>query len=201
MKKSILIICTIILSQFNFAKAQVTTDSLYILPNPICQDLTIHYNLVSNDTVSLNIFDVTGRIVHLFFSKKLQGAAFYTIQFNADSLQPGVYIINLDYGFNHTIARKIVKECDANFQDTITVAEKLAVYPNPVESEIIIETAGTALQQIVITDISGRVLQKINSETQNEIINMNVSWLHPGIYFIPIFLADGKEKVMKFVKK
>lgn len=52
MNKTVSIICTIILSQFYIVKAQVTTDSLYILPNPICNELTIHYNLVYNDTVS-----------------------------------------------------------------------------------------------------------------------------------------------------
>ena len=201
MKKSLIIICAIIFSQFDIVKAQVTTDSLFILPNPICNELTIHYNLVNNDSVTLNVFDVFGRRVHSFFTNKLQGAAFYTIQYNADSLQPGVYILRIDIGFNNSKITRFIKACDANFQDTVTVAEKLAVYPNPVESEIIIETTGTAIQQIEITDISGRVLQKTNSETQNEIINMNVSWLHSGIYFISILLADGKVYVPKFVKK
>ncbi|MEI7803677.1 MAG: T9SS type A sorting domain-containing protein, partial [Bacteroidota bacterium] len=111
----------------------------------------------------------------------------------------GLYLIKLDYGFDHHKVNRIVKGCDANFLDTVTIVEKTAVYPNPVESEIIIETSGTSMQQFEIIDISGRVLQQTNSETQNEIINMNVSWLHPGIYFISILQADGKVDVMKIV--
>ncbi len=201
MKKSIIIICTIILSQFNIVNAQVTTDSLYILPNPICNDLTIHYNLVNNDTVTLSIVDIGGTPVHYLLKNNLQGVAFYTIQYHADSLQSGVYLIRLDYGFNKNKTTKFVKNCAVNFQDTVTVFEKLLVYPNPVESNITIETTGASTRQIEITDLSGRILFKVNSETQNEIMNMNVSWLHPGIYFISILLADGKKDVTKFVKK
>ena len=80
MKKSLILICAIILFQFNIAEAQVTTDSLYFLPNPFCNQLTIHYNLTNNDTVSLSVFDVTGKNVHSFFLNKIKGAAFYTIQ-------------------------------------------------------------------------------------------------------------------------
>ena len=64
-KKYILLLVLFFAS--TFIQAQIITDSLYLLPNPICNQLTIHYNLTNNDTVSLNVFDVLGQNVHTFF--------------------------------------------------------------------------------------------------------------------------------------
>ena len=199
LKKYFLLLSLLLAS--TFTQAQLTTDSLYFLPNPICNQLTIHYNLTSTDTVSLNVFDISGKIVHAFFSNKLQGAAFYTILYNADSLKSGLYMLRFDYGINHSKIKKFVKECDANFIDTVTVVNKLNVYPNPVQSQFIIETSGTAIQQIEIADLNGKVLERINSEIQNETMTINLSKMLSGFYFISIQMSDGKVQVQKFFKE
>ena len=197
-KKYILLLVLFFAS--TFIQAQIITDSLYLLPNPICNQLTIHYNLTNNDTVSLNVFDVLGQNVHTFFSNRLKGAAYYTIQYNADSLKPGVYLLRLDYGLNNSKVERFIKECDANFIDTVTVSDKLNIYPNPVQSKITIESSGTATKQIEIADLNGKVLEKINSEIQNETMSMDLSKLISGFYFISIQLSDGKVHVQKFFK-
>ncbi len=199
LKKYFLFIALLLAS--TFTQAQIITDSLFLLPNPVCSQLTIHYNLINNDTVSLNIFDVSGKNVHAFFSNKLQAAAFYTIQYNADSLKPGLYFLRLDFGSEHSKIMKVAKECDANYLDTATVVNKLNVYPNPVQSKLTIETAGTATKQIEITDLNGKVIEKLNSEIQNETMTMDLSHLISGFYFISIQLSDESIQVKKFFKE
>lgn len=130
----------------------------------------------------------------------MKGAAYYTIQYNADSLKPGVYLLRLDYGLNNSKVERFIKECDANFIDTVTVSDKLNIYPNPVQSKITIESSGTATKQIEIADLNGKVLEKINSEIQNETMSMDLSKLISGFYFISIQLSDGKVHVQKFFK-
>ena len=194
------ILFTLLLAS-KFTQAQITNDSLYLLPNPVCNHLTIHYNLTNDDTVSLSVFNLVGQNVHTFFSNKLKGAAFYTIQYNAALLKPGLYLLILDFGSDNSKVSKFIKTCDANYLDTVTVSDILNIYPNPVQSVITIETSGIATQQIEITDLNGRILKKINSETQNETMTMNLSNLISGFYFISIQMSDGKVQVQKFFKE
>ena len=64
------------------------------------------------------------------------------------------------------------------------------IYPNPVQN--ILSATITSLTQtnihIYITDVSGNVIKQLQQSIQkgNNLIQLNVSSLHPGNYFIQV---------------
>ena len=195
-----LIIFLFIISQIKIIKAQEFSDSLSVFPNPFCTEIFIQYNLASDDTVSLYVMNVLGGHEHVFFYNWKQTAAAYTIQYNDDELLPGLYFIRLELGINKSLNKKIIKACEPNLQPDAAVADSINIYPNPVESKLIIETRGMMTEQIEIVDLAGRVVQHLNSETQNLIMVMDVSSLYRGVYFINIKMQDGSLRVHKIFK-
>lgn len=63
-------------------------------PNPFNPSTTIEFTLASDDHVSLNVYDVSGKLVATIMSKDLS-AGKYTVGFNADNLSSGVYFYKL----------------------------------------------------------------------------------------------------------
>lgn len=200
LKRAVVIFFLIIFFQIKTGRAQDLNDSLSVYPNPFCNELNIQYTLSGNDTVSLYVVNILGQQEHVFFYDWKQTAASYTIQYNADSLKPGVYFIRLEYGLNKSIIKKILKGCDTNLQPSETISDSINIYPNPVESKIYIGTSGMMTRQIEIVDVAGRIVKHLNSETQNSLMKLDLSSLIRGMYFINIKMMDGTLKVYKFLK-
>ena len=77
---------------------------------------------------------------------------------------------------------------------------ELSFYPNPAQHELNLYT-GIAMQnaQAAIYDISGAVLQQTSFSGNN--LNMNISTLKPGAYYLKVQQKDGAvAKMHKFVK-
>ena len=72
------------------------------------------------------------------------------------------------------------------------------VYPNPVMNNLHIETKETMLK-IIVYDISGRVYEQINCNSNSTIINMNS--YNKGIWFLNIELSSGAKEMVKVVKR
>lgn len=75
------------------------------------------------------------------------------------------------------------------------------VYPIPAQDELIVQlqTGAEAGSQISIVDVSGKYL--LNSLTQGDgQMKLNVSSLAPGLYFVVLEGATGKE-VLRFIKE
>jgi hypothetical protein len=64
-------------------------------PNPFNPTTTIKYQMPENGTVSLKVFDMTGREVMNLVSG-FKNAGFYQAQFNGNNLASGVYFYKLD---------------------------------------------------------------------------------------------------------
>lgn len=79
-----------------------------IYPNPVQGEANISYELPGNSTVTINVHDVTGRIVkHYELSKQPKGNNNFS--FDCDDLNSGVYILNLQAGNSSQNAKFIVK--------------------------------------------------------------------------------------------
>jgi hypothetical protein len=74
----------------------------------------------------------------------------------------------------------------------------LALYPNPTTGIFTIELTNGLTKNIQITDITGRVV--INQTTNEDLINLNVSNLANGVYYVKV-LSNGESEVMKIVKQ
>ncbi len=71
-------------------------------PNPATENLTINYNLLSNEFVSGQILDVQGKIVSTVFGEK-QNMGTHTTSYNVSSLTAGKYFLHIKSAGKSTI--------------------------------------------------------------------------------------------------
>ncbi|HNQ68051.1 MAG TPA: T9SS type A sorting domain-containing protein [Bacteroidales bacterium] len=112
-----------------------------------------------------------------------------TTDFTMSELSYGVYYFTLtdangcEYNDSATVA-------DVGYISPLSLFNNVLVYPNPVDSQLIIESLENKCLIIQMFDISGRVVKTINTaETKTKI---DMSDLNTGTYFINII--DSKQK-------
>jgi hypothetical protein len=104
-----------------------------------------------------------------------------------------VYAIDPAGNVSDASATIIVEIIDAVFNSS---SGQMTVYPNPASD--IITVSGKGLYNAYITDITGKIVLKPNTLSNNSI---NVSGLKSGLYFIKNTSIDGETQVVRFVKK
>lgn len=85
---------------------EFTLDQNY--PNPFNPSTTISFNLKKKASVSLKIFDITGRLVKNLINNELTEAGIKSIKYNASGLSSGVYFYTLDADGKRIDAKKMV---------------------------------------------------------------------------------------------
>ena len=73
---------------------------------------------------------------------------------------------------------------------------KWKIYPNPVKSQLIIENEEGKIESVEIYDMIGKVVTNFQLSTFNSQLNIDVSHLAKGVYFLKV---DGK--MVRFVKE
>ncbi len=99
-----------------------------------------------------------------------------------------------DYGNITTCSFELNIILDLGFNDN-TLNQGLAIYPNPSASFITINSKNQPIENVKISDISGKQiidLKNLNTETKN----IDISYLSKGIYFITI----NNQVVKKLIK-
>lgn len=84
------------------------TISYSIFPNPTSDVLNVQYTLANEGTVTMNVVDLTGRVVRNIV-KENQGAFQATEQINIAGLNAGIYLLNVTANGNTTTQKFIVK--------------------------------------------------------------------------------------------
>ncbi|MCD7973587.1 MAG: pectinesterase family protein [Candidatus Azobacteroides sp.] len=79
--------------------SETKTARSFCTPNPVEDVATIYYTLAKNSQVTINLYDVNGKLIHMLENGKYD-AGNYSIQWNASSLVAGIYFYSLqtDYG-------------------------------------------------------------------------------------------------------
>jgi len=70
-------------------------------PNPFNGVTTISYSLTSNETISIEVTDVAGKVITVL-NEGTKGAGTYTTTFNSSDLEAGVYFYTLSNGTSST---------------------------------------------------------------------------------------------------
>ena len=79
--------------------------------------------------------------------------------------------------------------------------ELFSFYPNPAGNEIILTFSGISMPaDVVISDLSGKLLIKVRYENIQQVTRIPVSILQPGIYLITA-VRNGKASCQKLLKK
>ncbi|MEP6846915.1 MAG: T9SS type A sorting domain-containing protein [Panacibacter sp.] len=81
-----------------------------------------------------------------------------------------------------------------------------SIYPNPVKNILNVKIASSGNNKVILplTDLSGRLLQNKTTQISNgeTIVQLDVSHLAPGTFFLKIVCSDVCETaVKKFVKQ
>ena len=109
-----------------------------------------------------------------------------------------------------TISYTATDQCEKTITQTIEIESCLgiettnniinSIYPNPGKSMVNIQYDHNLVKNILITDISGKTLAKI--ATNSDQINYNFSGYAKGVYFISFADVNGKSmEVKKFIKQ
>lgn len=77
-------------------------------PNPFNPTTTIRYSLNSSDTVTLSVYDITGRLVSTLISNEARSAGNHQVYFNAGSLSSGMYLYVLTTGSGLRLSQKMM---------------------------------------------------------------------------------------------
>jgi endonuclease/exonuclease/phosphatase family metal-dependent hydrolase len=85
---------------------RVTLNQNY--PNPFNPSTVIGFSLPTQDSITLEVYDVTGRLVSSIYRNHPFSAGNHTATFNADSLSSGVYITRLITSNGSVFTNKMV---------------------------------------------------------------------------------------------
>ena len=147
MKTTKYFLLTLILIATKFGQAQTVIDTMTIFPNPFTTFTTIHFEIAKNDTVTLEVYNLYGQTVRSFFNNTILYSGSYSVDFYADTLPNGLYIVLLKYGFNKQIAKKIVIQSSTSINDLTNNNKNFVLYPNPTKDLLTIPIDG---QKIII---------------------------------------------------
>jgi len=95
--------------------------------------------------------------------------------------------VDLDGAFEYSDVRQV------SFVD---MSAKL--YPNPAKNQILIERNGIAKNEVVISNVMGQTMTVQNSALGENKLQMDVSNLPNGLYFVQLRDLNGEEKTIKF---
>ncbi len=73
-------------------------NSVNLFPNPANESTTVKFTLAENSAVTMNIYDMTGKLVQVVNNNDQMIAGDYSLQVETASLPPGVYFITLTSG-------------------------------------------------------------------------------------------------------
>ena len=118
-----------------------------------------------------------------------------------DSLVPGTYTVTVTDANNCEIADTVTVSFDVGVQQLIVDNEQLIIYPNPVGEQLTMVNGGLTINTIEITDLVGRVVLKQSVTPAVKSIELNVSAINSGVYFVKVYSTQGDRSVKKIVKE
>lgn len=86
-----------------------TTNNMLIYPNPIESSTTLEYDLSYSETLSLKLYDVSGKLIKTFFENYDQEIGAHSTTLNFEDVSGGNYLLKLDNGRVSTTV-KIIKK-------------------------------------------------------------------------------------------
>ena len=86
------------------------SNSPLFYPNPLHQTATLKYTLSENENITINLFDINGKLVQTFITNQNQAKGNYSEQLNfSSSLADGNYFLTIGNGTEKETV-KIIKQ-------------------------------------------------------------------------------------------
>ena len=163
-------------------------DSLYISPNPFDSITIIHFNIVHNDTITLQVYDRWGNAVRTFFQNTYLPSGSYSINFIADSLPYEMYLVGLFINSTTHLALAAY-HLALGINENEIVKQKQFIYPNPTTG--ILNVSGKNIKSISIFDLSGKKI--FTDIKKQDFVSIDISNIPKGIYIIKVEQQDSTD--------
>ncbi|WP_299557459.1 fibronectin type III domain-containing protein [Seonamhaeicola sp.] len=102
-------------------------------------------------------------------------------------------------GASNTASKNVKKEERLEVNEKNEVGD-IVVYPNPATDRIYITNHNLEIKTLRVYNLSGREIMRLNGANEG-VINLELSNVSKGLYFIKISTVKGVERTFKFVKK
>jgi hypothetical protein len=169
--------------------------------------LTVEWKRINSKTIHLDLSQITSHPSVEFFPLRIQfqakwegGDTIFTIDHN-QSIESRI----LDLG--HKIEELIVDPNYWNlakytlFEGDHSDMSAVSIYPNPANQKIAVFVLDKKVDALEIMDCLGRVVSEYEIlQLKNSTIDLDISHLKPGPYFIKI-TAEGNQSVTKMIKQ
>ncbi|HZG01002.1 MAG TPA: hypothetical protein VEY71_08365 [Chitinophagales bacterium] len=148
---------------------QAAIDSAHVFPDPFRQTAVFEFDLPTDDTGSLALFDVTGQSVLTLFGAVLLPAGGYAVDIVGDSLAAGVYSFKLNYGVDQENIVLVVKQCGTTGFAPHGADNGGTFYPNPASNSLTVPVDGA--KRIVLTNTQGKTCAVFTTTEQTIALN------------------------------
>lgn len=177
----------------NASRIVTTSDTLVVSPNPFDSIAVIEFTISNNDSIWLDIYNITGNTIKSYYNGAVLASGSYTLNFNGDTLPNGIYFIRLKNNSITIQTVKLIKSSNAVGLKENSLIENVNIFPNPTSSIINIIDEQNQFQSanIEITDYLGQTIYSAPFTTQ-----INMSDFSSGMYFLTI----QNEYISKSVK-
>jgi len=176
-----------------------------------CVSNMTEVNAIINDNPVAN-FDFDTNMNHVQFTNTGVNATSYDWDYgdgNSSSEENPYYTYATEGTYIVTLT--VTNACGTDvFTDTVIIVstdniEELSdnsffIYPNPAKSFVEISSDKFSISKIEIMDISGKQVDILNNISEND-VNIDISELQNGIYFIKISTLKNSVIIKKFVKE
>lgn len=172
-------------------------DTLIVTPNPFDTVTVLQFSISNNDSIWLDVFNVTGNMVKSFYNGTVLSSGTYSINFNGDTLPNGIYFVHLKIGSAQTLTVKLIKVANAVGLKEHNLSQNIQIYPNPTTSIINIRDEQHQLQNstIEIKNYFGQTIYSAPFTSQIDLQSFS-----SGMYFLTLEVKDSKRTV-KIIKK
>ena len=103
-----------------------------------------------------------------------------------------------DLGFNSSWLLNVVGTAEGVMGTVELGSDKLAVYPNPATTDVVVSLKDSNIAKVEIADVTGRVVGTPSASKEGKI---NVANLSKGVYFLRVQDDKGVTRIQKFIKK
>jgi len=187
--KNLTIILLLFSSSFLFGQSEIKnlssldTNSFTITPNPFVDTTNIHFEINSNDTVRLRIFDRWGNVLSTLVNNEVLQSGQYNYIYVNDTLINGAYIVGLDIN-SKIFGKNLFKTDSINSIMTIKEKEKIIIYPNPATNILEVNFTNNLKREIRLINENGEFL--IVTESFEKRIILNIENFKSGLYILSV---------------
>lgn len=167
---------------YNINELALDTVAVNVSPNPFFTTCEIDFELEEQDTVSLNVYTVTGQVDSLYFEDSLLNAGLYSFEYSTEN--DGLYFVALTIN-GENFSKKIMK---TNSPTSILIKdeiETISISPNPAKQFVKIEFLDETVRNIKILNVSGKLVKQIQKYKEKSLI-LKIEGYAKGIYYISI---------------